>query len=169
MYRLPDDDWMGYTHAYFPVCAFDDSCIREDAQGRAWAFARKGDAYLALTTAQGFTLMTQGPGAYRELRSPGQHNVWLCHMGRAALDGEFAAFQESVLALPVTFDDLAVTLTTLRDETLAFGWEGALLHNGQPESLAHALHYENAYCSVALRAAQMEIQSANYLMRLKLA
>jgi hypothetical protein len=169
VYRLPDDDWMGYTHAYFPVSAFDAYCIREDVQGRSWAFARKDEGYLALTATQGFTLMTQGPGAYRELRSPGRRNVWLCHMGRATLDGEFEAFQESVLALPVTFDDLAVTLATLRHETLTFGWEGLLLRNDQPEPLANALHYENPYCSVALRAAQMEIQSTNYLMRLKLA
>ena len=167
VYCLPDDDWMGYTHAYFPVSAFDAYCVREDVQGRSWAFARKGEGYLALTAAQGFTLMTQGPGAYRELRSPGQYNVWLCHMGRAALDGEFEAFQESVLALPVRFDKLAATLTTLRNETLAFGWEGPLLRDNQPEPLMNTLHYENPYCSVALRAAQMEIQSANYLMRLK--
>lgn len=168
VYRLPDDDWLGYTHAYFPTVAFDAYTIREDVQGRSWAFARKGEGYLALTAAQGFTLMTQGPGAYRELRSPGRHNVWVCHMGRAALDEEFETFQESVLALPVTFDKLAVTLATLRQGTLAFGWEGPLLRDDQPESLVNALHYENPYCSVALRAAQMEIQSANYLMRLKL-
>jgi len=169
IYNLPDDDWMGFTHAYFPTSAFDAYCVREDAQGHPWAFARKGDGYLALTAAQGFALMTQGPGAYRELRSPGTRNVWLCQMGRAALDGEFEAFQESVLALPVTFDKLAIALTTLRDETLAFGWEGPLLRNDQPEPLADFNHYENPYCVTPLHAAQMEIQSTNYLMRLKLA
>ncbi len=169
VYRLPDDDWMGFTHAYFPTAAFDAYCVREDAQGRSWAFVQKGKGYLALTAAHGLTLMTQGPGAYRELRSPGQHNVWLCHMGRAALDGEFEAFQESVLALPVRFDDLAVTLTTLRGETLTFGWEGSLLRNDQPEPLAGFKHYENPYSVTELRAPQMEIRSENYLMRLKLA
>ncbi len=169
VYNLPDDDWMGFTHAYFPTVAFDAYAIREDAQGHPWAFAQKGSGYLALTAAQGFTLMTQGPGAYRELRSPGARNVWLCAMGRAALDGEFEMFQESVLALPVTFDDLAISLTTLRHETLTFGWEGPLLRNDQPEPLADFKHYENPYCVTELRAPQMEIQSANYLMRLKLA
>ena len=173
VYNLPDDDWMGFTHAYFPTVAFDAYCVREDAaredaRGHPWAFAQKGAGYLALTAAQGFTLMTQGPGAYRELRSPGRRNVWLCIMGRSALDGEFEAFQESILALPVKFDELAVTLTTLRHESLAFGWEGPLLHNDQPEPLADFYHYENRYCVTPLRAAQMEIQSPNYLMRLKL-
>ena len=169
VYRLPDDDWMGFTHAYFPTAAFDAYCVREDVQGHPWAFAQKGEGYLALTAAQGLTLMTQGSGAYRELRSPGKRNVWLCHMGRAALDGEFEAFQENVLVLPVTFDDLAVTLTTLRHESLAFGWQGPLLRNDQPEPLSGFKHYENPYCVTELHAAQMEIQSTNYLMRLKLA
>ncbi len=169
VYNLPDDDWMGFTHAYFPTVAFDAYAIREDAQGHPWAFAQKGSGYLALTAAQGFTLMTQGPGAYRELRSPGARNVWLCAMGRAALDGEFETFQESVLALPVAFGKLGVTLTTLRHESLAFGWEGPLLRNDQPEPLADFKHYENPYCVTELRAPQMEIQSENYLMRLKLA
>ncbi len=167
VYHLPDDDWMGYTHAYFPVSAFDAYTIREDAQEHPWAFAQKGAGYLAITAAQGFTLMTDGSGAYRELRSPGKRNVWLCAMGRAALDGNFEAFQEKVLALPVTFDDLAVNFTTLRDETLSFGWEGPLLRNGQPEPLADFKQYDNPYCSVELNAAQMEIRSANYLMRLR--
>ncbi len=169
VYRLPDDDWMGFTHAYFPTVAFDAYCVREDAQGHPWAFAQKGTGYLALTAAQGLTLMKHGPGAYRELRSPGQHNIWLCHMGRAALDGDFEAFQEKTLALPVIFTELAVTVTTLRGETLAFGWEGPLLRNGQPEPLADFKHYENPYSVTELRAPQMEIRSANYLMRLKLA
>jgi len=63
---------------------------------------------------------------------------------------------------------LAVALTTLRGETLTFGWEGELRRDDQPEPLAGGLHYENPYCRTELRAAQMEIQSANYLMRLKL-
>ncbi len=169
VYNLPDDDWMGFTHAYFPTTACDAYCVREDAEGHPWAFARKGTGYLALTAAQKFTLATDGPGAYRELRSSGLHNVWLCHMGRAALDGEFEMFQESVLALPVTFNDLAVNLTTLRGETLSFGWEGPLLRNEQPEPLSEFKHYENSYSVTELRAAQMEIRSENYLMRLKLA
>ncbi|HOT93215.1 MAG TPA: hypothetical protein PLJ78_15190 [Anaerolineae bacterium] len=167
VYNLPDDDWMGFTHAYFPLSAFDAYAIREDANGQAWAFARKGNAYLALTAARGLTLMTQEPGAYRELRSPGRRNVWLCHMGRAVLDGDFTTFQESVLALPVMFDDLAVTVTTLRQETLTFGWEGPLLRDGQSQPLAGFKHYDNPYCVVDLHAGQMEIKSDNYLMRLK--
>ncbi len=169
VYRLPDEDWLGYTHAYFPVYAFDEYCLRENPQGQQWAFARKGTGYLALTAARGLTFMTHGLGAYRELRSPGLHNIWVCQMGRAALDGEFAAFQERVLALPLTFADLTVNYTTLRHETLTFGWEGPFLRAGQEQPLAHFAHYANPYCNTALHATQMEIQSAQYLLRLQFA
>ena len=98
LYRLPDDDWLGYTHAHFPIAALDEHVIRE-----GWAFARKGDGYLALKASQGFTLVKSGNSAYRELRSMGQENVWLCQVGRAAQDGTFAEFQDKVLATSIDY------------------------------------------------------------------
>ena len=56
LHRLPDDDWLGYTHAHFPIAVFDEQVIR-----RGWAFARQGDGYLALTASGGLTLV-RGPG-----------------------------------------------------------------------------------------------------------
>ncbi|MGC9467873.1 MAG: hypothetical protein ACP5HS_04730 [Anaerolineae bacterium] len=166
IYNLPEDDWMGYTHAYFPAYAFDAHTLRENAQGQTWAFAQKGDGYLALTASQGLTWITRGPGAYRELRSEGSETIWCCQMGRAALDGDFAAFQDRVLAQPLTFEGLAVTFESLRGETLAFGWEGAFLRDGKEEPLRGFKHYENPYCVADLGAPEMEIRSDHYLMRL---
>jgi hypothetical protein len=166
VHQLPEDDWMGFTHAYFPVYAFDEHVLRDSAGGQAWAFARKGNGYLALTAAQGLSLVRQGHSACHELRSYGQHNVWLCHMGRATLDGDFGTFQEKVLALNVTFDGLSVRCDTLRGETLSFGWAGPLLRNGREEPLAGFRHYENPYCIADLSSTQMEVRSENYLLRL---
>jgi hypothetical protein len=161
VHNLPADDWMGFTHAYFPVYAFDEHALRD-----GWAFARKGDGYLALRAAQGLALTAQGDNAYRELRSYGQRNIWLCHMGRAARDGGFAEFQQAVLALDVRFDELSARCATLRGETLAFGWEGPLLVNGQEQPLAGFKHYDSPYCVAELGAAQMEIGFGDQLMRL---
>ncbi|MBN1218023.1 MAG: hypothetical protein JXM69_03760 [Anaerolineae bacterium] len=166
IHNLPEDDWLGFTHAYFPVYAFDEYILRDGANGQPWAFARKDNGYLALTAARGFELITQGDNAYRELRSYGQHNVWLCHMGRAALDGEFGKFQEKVLALAVAFDDLSAQCDTLRGETLAFGWTGPLLLNGKEQPITGFKHYENPYCVADLAAPQMEITFGDQLMRL---
>jgi hypothetical protein len=161
IHNLPDDDWMGFTHAYFPVYAFDEHALRD-----GWAFARKGDGYLALTAAQGLALTTHGDNAYRELRSYGPRNVWLCHMGRAARDGSFEEFQQAMLALDVRFDELSASCPTLRGETLAFGWQGPLLVNGREEPIAGFKHYESQYCVAELGAAQMEIGFGNQLLRL---
>ncbi|MBN1312603.1 MAG: hypothetical protein JXB30_14400 [Anaerolineae bacterium] len=163
-----DDDWLGFTHAYFPVYAFDEHILHDAANGHRWAFARKDNGYLALTAAQGLELITQGDNAYRELRSYGQFNIWLCHMGRAALDGTFSDFQEKVLALDITFEDLSVQCATLRGDTLAFGWEGPLLLNGREQSITGFKHYENPYCVADLSATQMDISFGDQLMRLNL-
>lgn len=122
LYELPPDDWMGFTHAYWPVYAFDAYTLREDANGHLWAFARKGEGYLALTAAQGIELIRQGPSAYHELRSYGKENAWLCLVGRAATDGSFEQFQEAVLALETGLHGATVHLDTLRGETLSLGW-----------------------------------------------
>lgn len=155
------DDWLGFTHAYFPVYAFDEHAIRD-----GWAFARKGDGYLALTAAQGLKLSTRGDNAYRELRSYGLHNVWLCHMGRAARDGSFEEFQKSVLGLDMHFDGLSLRCATLRGETISFGWEGPMLVNDSEAPISGFQHYENLYCVADLNATRMEIRFGDQLLRL---
>jgi len=152
IHNLPPDDWLGFTHAYFPLHAFDEHLLRD-----GWAFARQGDGYLALTAAQGMTLIKRGQSAHRELRSYGLQNVWLCHMGHAARDGSFGQFQEKVLGLDVAFEGLAVRCAALRGETLAFGWEGPLTVNGKEQPLTGFQHYENPYCAVDWPASDMEI------------
>ncbi len=169
VYKLPDDDWMGYTHAYFPAYAFDAYAIHETAEGQSWAFARKGEGYLALTASQTLKWVTQGPGAYRELRAYGQETIWYCQMGRTALDGDFETFQETVLSRPVTYEGLAVQLETVRGDRLAFAWEGSLMYNGKEQSLSGFKHYENPHCVTDLHAPQMEVRSDQYLLRLKFA
>ncbi|MDH7487309.1 MAG: hypothetical protein QHJ81_13680 [Anaerolineae bacterium] len=169
IHKLPDDDWLGFTHAYFPLWAFDEHVLRDGDSGQRWAFARKGDGYLALTAARGLQLVTGGDSAYRELRSYGLRNVWLCHMGRAALDGDFGTFQDRILALDLGFGDLSVRCTTLRGETLAFAWEGPLTRNGQIQAITGFKHYDNPYCVADLPATQMEVRYGDQALRLNLA
>ena len=161
LHNLPDDDWMGYTHAFFPTYAFDEYVLRQ-----GWAFARKGDGYLALTSSAGFALVERGESAYRELRSYGQQSTWLCHMGRALLEGDFAAFQSKVLALDTKLEPLAVHCSTLRGEALAFDWHGSLIRNGEVEAMNGYMHYENPYSVVEFPASVMDIRYSDYLLKL---
>ena len=161
VHNLPADDWMGFTHAFFPVAAFDEASLEG-----GWAFARSGSGYIALTASQGLTWVTDGNNAYRELRSFGAHNIWLCQMGRAAVDGSFAEFQKKVLAEQVEFDDLNVSFRSRHGDEFAFGWQGPLLINGAEQPLAGFKHYEGLYCETDLPTTQMEIQFQDVAMRL---
>jgi len=161
VYNFSQDDWMGFSHAYFPAHAFDEYAVQGD-----WAFGRVGDGYLALTAARGLHFMTSGDNAYREIRSHGCENVWVCQMGRAALDGSFAQFKEKVSGMPVAFSGLEVNLTSLRGETLRFGWTGALKVNGKIKKLSGFKHYDNPYASVKLGAPSMQIAYGSEAMKL---
>jgi hypothetical protein len=164
VYNLPADDWMGFTHAYFPTYAFENFDMHD-----GWAFARVGDGYLALTAAKGLQFMTQGDNAYRELRSYGTPNVWLCQMGRKAQDGSFEDFIRKVLEMPVKFEVSGapqVELTSLRGEQLRFGWKGPLKVNGKTKKLSGFKHYDNPYCTANLGDKTMEIKYSGDMLRL---
>jgi hypothetical protein len=161
IHQLPANDWMGFTHAYFPTYAFDKSELRE-----GWAFGQKGEGYIAITAARGIELINRGDNAYRELRSQGRQNVWVCHMGRAAVDGTYNQFIDNVLALKPNFKDLGVSLTTLRGDTMAFGWQGPLLLNGKEQPLDGFKHLQNPYCVVENPASKMDIQLGADVLRL---
>ncbi len=163
LYRLPDDDWLGYTHAHFPIAAFDEYLIK-----RGWAFARRGDAYLALSASAGMKLIKSGPGAYRELRSVAGQNVWLCQMGRAAQDGSFADFQKAMLALPIRYDQLGASLLSLRGDSVAFAWTGPFTVNGSEQPLSSFKQYDSPHCISELGAMEMDIQYGEWILRLNL-
>jgi hypothetical protein len=161
VHQLPDDDWLGFTHAYFPTYAFDEYVLRQ-----GWVMIRKGNGYLAITAQQGLELTERGHYALRELRSYGRKNIWLCHTGRAALDGEFSSFQEKILALDVKFADARVRFPTLRGEVLSFGWQGPFLRNDIEEPLSGFDHYENPFAAAQFPSRQMEVRYGDGLMRL---
>jgi len=161
IHRLPADDWLGFTHAYFPTYAFDEWTLEG-----GWAFAKVGDGYLALTAGQGFELTKRGQAAYRELRSYGHENAWLVQMGRASLDGSFAEFQARVLALDVRLAGLSVQADTLRGQSIDFAWQGPLLVDEHEQAITGFAHYDNPYVQMALGAQKMEIQFQDLLVRL---
>ena len=162
VHRLPPDDWLGFCHAHFPVHEFDEWTLED-----GWAFANKGQAYLALACSQAPRLVKRGPSAFRELRAHGSDQVWLCMMGREATDGSFAAFREKVLGLEVAWQALGVQCETLRGETVSFGWTGPLRVDGVEQPLANLKHYDGPHCTAEWPSAQMDIQYGEYTVRLR--
>jgi hypothetical protein len=161
LYDLPDDDWLGFTHAYFPAHAFDEYRLDD-----GWAFARAGDGYLALTASQGLDLVTRGPSAYREIRSHGSPNVWFCHMGSAESDGSFDDFCHAVSDLALEVDGLSLAVRTLRGQELAFGWDDPLSLDGDPQPISAFDQFEGPFCQAPTPAPQIDIQYGGYSLRL---
>mgnify|MGYP005856485793 CR=1 FL=1 len=164
LYDLPQDDWLGFTHAYFPTYAFDEYLL-----DGGWAFARVGDAYLALYAGQGFTLRRDGPDALRELRSPGLRNAWLCQLGAKDTDTSFENFRLRVLAHEPIVEGLHVTWPTIRNERLEFDWAGPLRRNGIEEPITGFKHHESDFGAAEFPAETMDITYGGDVMRLHLA
>lgn len=163
LYNLPDDDWLGFTHAFFPGYAFDEHVL-----DGGWAFARKGAGYVALH-APGMRLIQMGYDAMRELRADGTKTVWLCQMGQAETDGSFEDFRKAVLGKALTIDGLHVEWETLRGERLSFGWSEPLRVNGKEEAITGFKHVDNPYAAAEFPAETMDIGYGQDIMRLHLA
>ena len=163
IYNLGDNDMLGFTHAYFPTFAFDEHTLEQ-----GWAFARKGNAYLALYAAQGLEMKELGADAQCALRSDGLHNVWLCQMGRTEVDGSYEEFCQKVLAKAVTVNDLDVTWETARGDKLHFAWSGPLSVNGKEEAIDGFKHMDSAYALAEFPAETMDIGIGEQIMRLHL-
>lgn len=152
LYRFEPDVGLGFSHAYFPVAMFDETRI--DGQ---WAFARVGDGYIALWGDGDLVLTQHGRHAGQELRSAGAGEVWICHVGRAAEDGDFAAFCDRLLRTTPQKDGLSVQWTTPTGQALEFAWQGPMTVNGAAENWDDFPHYENVYTQIPMDADTMII------------
>ncbi len=142
VYALPDGDWLGLTHAYFPTYTFDAYTIRD-----GWAFAQKDNGYLALTAARGIALLETGH-ARPPVRCDPMGNTLASRYARWDVPHKMVAFLETpqvVLGQPSTFDELpcAGILVTRRTRWLSIGSD--LLRNAVRWSLGEAV------TSIALR------------------
>jgi hypothetical protein len=161
IYDTTEDHGLDFTHAYFPTYAFDEHAFEGE-----WAFARKGDGYLAITAAAGFDLITRAPDGYRELRSTGRRNIWLCQMGRAEQDGSFEQFRQKVQAVRPEWQELGVRFTSIRGDELSLGWEGPFFLNGVKAMISGFGHVDNPYCRADYPASQMDIAYDDIVLRL---
>ena len=160
IYNVPSDDWMGFTHAYFPTSAFDEYKIT-----KKWAFARKADGYLAIT-ASPLEFIETGQGAYRELRCSSPKAVWICQMGSLVLDGDFKNFQKKVANSPMEFMDLAVNYKTLRGDNLHLDWAGNFLIDGQEQTTLSQQHFHYPFIRAEYPCHKLEVEYNNYVLRL---
>lgn len=132
-----------FTHAYFPQWAFD-----EVAEEDGWVFGRAGDGYVALYSSKPYQWITKGPDAMQEIAAPGYQNVWICQMGRAAVDGTFQEFIASITAASLSVDRLKVRFDSPGNGTLSFDWTGPFTIDGEEVPLDGYPRFDNPYTHV---------------------
>ncbi len=82
-----------FTHAWFPVPAFDETHIDGDA-----AVGRSGKGAMFIRASAPLTLLTEGPTANCELRLPGRQGWWLLRLGSSGgLDAFTTRFTDLTL------------------------------------------------------------------------
>lgn len=135
-----------FTHAWLPRAAFDEVVERD-----GWIFARKGAGYLALRAKNGCRWADaepEGEGEANEVISHGLKNVWLCELGREAVDGSFAQFVARICQARVRFSALGVTYDSPSVGRFSFGWRGPLRVNGAEIALTDYPRYANPYFEI---------------------
>lgn len=143
LFSLPQTDRSGFTQAYFPTFAFDEHQV---GVGNNWAFAAKGDAYIALGCSRPLELVQEGVGILKALRAYGNEAAWLCQMGRKADHGSLADFRKRILAARLDCDGLCVSYRPLQGDSVTFDWTGQLRINGEVHPLHNANHYNGPHC-----------------------
>ncbi len=163
LHDLGENDWLNFTHAYFPTYAFDSYYLQA-----GWAFAMIGEAYLALRASTGAQIVLHGDNARRELRAAGPRTAWILQLGRKELDGSFRDFRDRVRGLRLEVNDLQVTFDSLRGDTFKFGWDEPFRRNGTEVPLSDFPHYDSPYSQTELQTETMDIQFQDLLLRLHL-
>jgi hypothetical protein len=163
LYSLEPTIGLGFSHAYFPAVAFNDYSI--DGQ---WAFGRHGSGYVALWADGELTLTDSGRHTGQELRSQAGGRFWVCSVGSAAEDGDWASFCAKIKRQTRVLNGHQIQCQTPGGDTLSFDWEGSMVVNGQPADWENFPHYHNLYTHVPFDSDHMIIHKDDHTLSLDL-
>jgi hypothetical protein len=150
------------THAWLPRDQFDEVIERE-----GWIFARKGEGYLALCSQQPYHWQDEpGEDQGREILAPGDENIWLCELGRKAVDGNFQAFMARIGQAELKFEGLNVAYHSPSQGRLEFGWSRPLRQNGQTVNLGGYSRYDNPYVQAEFPAEKLDVHLGEHWLKL---
>jgi hypothetical protein len=154
IYRVPGRTALGeagvnaFTHAYFPRARFD----RVELRGPR-AYGQHGRACVALI---GGSALAYRSGSPDDLLQQGRETFWICELGSAATEDDFAAFVRRVEANPVDYRDGRLTYRTGgRALQLDYGKEFRV--NGTVQDAAFGRH-DSPYARTPRGATTMTIE-----------
>jgi hypothetical protein len=142
----------GYTEAIFHKAGYD-----ELIEKNGWQFARKGNAYLALRSELPVRWSEKGVLGGEGMIADGRKNVWICQMGRMAVDGPFPAWADRVASAPLTFDGLSVRYQAPGIGEAKMSWDDPLTIDGVPVVTSGYSRFDNPYCRAPWGLGRYEI------------
>ena len=124
-----------------------------------WIFARYGDGYLALLSEHPYEWRElPGEDNHREVLVHSKRNIWICEMGRAAVDGSFESFMQRIIESEVLFSGSHVSYHSPSQGHLEFGWEGPLRQDGREISLSDFPRYASPYTQTEFPPEKIHIE-----------
>lgn len=164
LYRLEHDLVLGerhfyeYTHAFFPKWAFDEYEIDGNR-----AFGRKGDGYIALYSSAGLDETTEGRDAGVELVAHGRRAVWICQLGRRAVDGTFDEFVDAIKNSGVEVGgDLNVSFDAPGIGRVEYGWNKPFKIDNVEIPQSGFKRFDNPWCKADFDSRKYEIVNGDH-------
>jgi hypothetical protein len=144
------------------LAVFRRALFEEVSQTGHWTFARQGHAFLALWSREPVTWSERGVLNGEGLIAEGRQNIWICQLGREAVDGPFASWRERIAAAPLTVSGLDVHYRAPGLGELAVGWDGPLRLAGREIPLGDYARFDNPYCVSPYGSGRYEISHAGH-------
>jgi hypothetical protein len=155
-----------FTHAYFPKWAFDEVQEAPGANGGGWIFGRRGDGYVALYSDQPYQWTTSGPDAGQEIISLGYRNVFICQMGRKAVDSSFADFVSAVTGASLKVSGVTVRYNAPGLGLATLDWNSPFMVGENEIALRNYPRWDNPYTTVEFGSLDYVIKYQGQLLEL---
>jgi len=131
----------GYTLAVFRRANYSEVVERN-----GWVFGRQGNGYIAIRSQLPVRWTKDGALHGEGLIADGRKNIWICQMGRAAVDGPFQSWTERIASAPLKYEGLSVRYQALGIGTATMSWDDPLTINGNPVATTGYPRFDNPYC-----------------------
>jgi hypothetical protein len=161
LHRIPEGDWVGTTHVWFPAALFD-----EWTQVGSWLAGRAGDGYVAIATEGGLRPQLTGDEALQCWWPRGSGRAYVTTVGRRAVDGSFADFVAALTEpdFAASRSEPAIGWTTRDGRVLHLAWSEAFTVDGRPAGLGpdgvvtEPPHLSNPACHQEFGAPRLEVE-----------
>ena len=160
IYHVPPDNSLAFSHAYFPVQAFDEIIEKGN-----WIFGRKADGYVALYSQNPWHWKTDKKGIRNEVRVDSPDNIWICEMGSKAQSMNFEKFVKEISSSQITCDSLSFVYQSPSQGKVRFGWDGPFLMNDKVVEFNYE-RFDNPYCQNEFLSKKILIKHGNHSLTL---